>query len=326
MALLTFFLFSLILLSSQLHGLTPSRPYAHGPVPFDSTASLFYTLNLSNASISFALVVTDPAVISSDSGPFSRNWLGLGVSEPISGSMLGADIATVDFLPDGSCKLTDRHVPFFAFPLNEPGGSTGSIFPLEDDCQNDGSWTLISCEKAGGSILIELQRGLAAHDTQDRAIVKAEGRNAMIYAYGSFFGYHGSRRGAMDVDLFKTKGSVTKDELPSDVDGSVEILATNYTVPATKETIYACQSLRVDLTGVEKRMIVAAEPILHSTVIMVHHITLYLCSSEDYARKTRETIECTTSNNGIDGTVASPQSRCSTFVFGCKNSKYSPIC
>lgn len=303
------------LLFSLLHALSPTRSYSHGPVPFDKIASLYYTLSPSGSTISFALVVKDPKIVSNTSR-FEPNWLGLGVSEPTSGSMLGGDIVTAVFRSDGSCVFTDRYVPFFAFPLGEPGPG-GSAFPLEDDCQDDGSWRYITCKRDSDTMLLEVERELEAHDDQDRAIKKEDGSSSLIYAYGEFFGYHQDRRGAMQVDLFKEKDG-EQSMLPPDVDGSIEIVATNYTVPDSKETIYACTSKLVNIEGSSGRMIVAAEPVIHADVDMLHHLVLYLCSGEEYAKQTAKTIECTTGNNSIGGPVGNPRAKCSTLVYGCK--------
>lgn len=231
--------------------------------------------------------------------------------------MLGADIVTAVFRPDGSCVFTDRYVPFFAFPLGEPGPG-GTAFPREDDCQEDGSWTYIGCKRDGETVLLEVERKLEAHDAQDRAIKKEDGLSAMIYAYGNDFGYHQGRRGAMQVDLFaEKKGSEAQIKLPAGVDGSFEILATNYTVPQS-ETVYACTSMVVELDKSDKLMIVAAEPIIQAETDMVHHLVLYLCSGDEYAKTVRKTVECTTADNNIGGPVGNPQAKCSTLVYGCK--------
>lgn len=317
MSSMLFYLLFFFLHFSLLHALSPTRSYEHGPVPFDNIASLYYNLSRSDSTISFALVIKDPKIVSNSTSS-KPNWLGLGVSEPTSGSMLGADIVTAIFGSDDSCTFTDRHVPFVPFPLGEPGPG-GTAFPNADDCQDDGSWTYIGCKREGDSMLLEVERKLDAHDDQDRSIREKDGPGAMIYAYGNDFGYHQGRRGDLQVDLFKeTKGSEAELELPDDVDGSFDIFATNYTVPATRDTVYACTSKLVDLGDSDKRTIVAAEALIQADVDMVHHLVLYMCSGKNYADEIKNTVECTTSDNGIPGPAGSSEANCSTLVYGCK--------
>lgn len=252
--------------------------------------------------------------------------------------MLGADIVTAQFSPSqvDECTIVDRHVPFVAYPLLESTADSQSVFPEPDDCQGDGSWVLVRCERDSESaeIVLEVTRSLDAHDTQDRNIT--EGLNSVIYAYGQNFQYHGSRRGSQRVKLYTTESGETPGDklltdtpqLPDDVEGSFEVLATNYTVPSasTAGTIYSCTSSVFDLGANGKRMIIAAEPVLNSTIDMIHHFTLYLCSGKEYADKVKSTVECTTDfDNGITGPIGNPEAKCHTLIYVCKLLDFSNL-
>lgn len=315
-------LFLLALLSaSPLHAIDFLTSYDTENVTLGNTAALSFTIDLPTRTARLALRITDPTAISANS---TATWIGLGVSEPQSGSMLGADVVTAEFRAEGDnteCLFTDRYVPFFAFPLIESTADAPGAFPLPDDCQEDGSWVMLRCERDmdGGEMVLEVSRSLDAHDTQDREIVA--GLNSMIYAYGGDFRYHQERRGSQKVVLFESgEGESVADslQLPDDVDGNFTILATNFTVPSAQRTIYACTSSVVELGESGRRMIVAAEPVLDSPVDMVHHFTLYLCSGAEYARRIRETVECQTGNSAEFGPLANEEAKCHTFVFGCK--------
>lgn len=300
----------------------PAR-YDRGPVSFDEKAELWYGSDLRAGTASFALRIVDPTVVNES---LTSTWIGVGVSESTSGSMLGGDILSAQFTDDKNCLATDRYVPFFAYPLIESTADAPSAFPFADDCQDDGSWVVHRCERdfTTGEMLIEVSRPLEAHDTQDRSI--EEGPVSMIYSYGNEFQYHGGNRGAMQVTLFldrndpDSKPPAGEPELPDDVDGSFEVLATNYEVPSNMSTTYSCTTQRVDLGGNGQRMIVAVEPVLDAPIDMVHHFTLYLCRNEEYAELTKETTTCM-SLNGINGPLANPKAGCSTFVYGCKSYK-----
>lgn len=162
--------------------------------------------------------------------------------------------------------------------MNENVNGAPAAFPLPDDCQDDGSWTLLRCERdlSTGEMILEVSRPFDAHDTQDRDIV--EGPNGSIYAYGGNFQYHQGNRGAADI-VFYEKGKEVVDDpnevhLPDDVDGFFDIRATNYTIPNTKPTFYACTSKPFELDGRNERMIIAADYL--SNTKLVHHLVLFI--------------------------------------------------
>lgn len=320
--LLTLFLLPLAATSASL-----VRTYEHGPIPFDANGDLYFTIDLETSTAYLAVRVKNVSSIITE----TSNYVGIGISEPTSGSMLGSDIATVEFDTGATdvCQLVDRHVPFVAYPLGETAPNSPSVFPIEDKCQDDASWTLVSCERdaEAGEMILEVSRSLSAHDEQDRDI--PPGINNVIYAFGGSFAYHGSRRASTRVILYQEEGGdesligAGQPELPADIDGTFDITATEYTVPDEKVTIYACTSKRFVVPKGEKKMIVAMEPLINSTNdALVHHLTLYLCAGEEYLDQTSSTVECTTADNDIDGPLANPFAKCSTFIFGCKQQSH----
>lgn len=297
-----------------------SRSYQHGPIPFDSKAHFYFSINLNTSTAHLAILLTDSSVVSNAS-----NWIGLGIAEPSSGSMLGSDVITAQFAAGQSSKCTfvDRYVPFYASPLGKTTNNATGARPINDDCQNDASWTLVRCQRSAidRQMLLEVYRPLAAHDSQDRDIVP--GDNSVIYAHGMTYGYHAARRSSIRVRMYNDANlnlPVAQSilSLPKDVDGSVLIGATGYIVPS-EPTTYACTSFKLDIKPGQKRMIVAAEPVLNATSsAMVHHLTFWLCKGEEYAALTAKTIECGGRTNKISGPQGGQQSQCSTLIYGCK--------
>lgn len=282
--------------------------YKNGPITLDSIATFSFTVDEDARTASFGLIVTTEVT--------EETWVGIGISEPTSGSMLGADIATVQFENDSDdeCELTDRHVPFAAFPLLQSAGGAPPVFPDRDECQ--GGWDLVSCTRdaENGIITLEVTRSLDAEDPQDREIVP--GVNNVIYAFGSSFMYHSGNRASVRVSLFGSDQAGTIDPpLPSDVTSNMTFTATNYSVSEQKATVYACTSTKIPLEEGETKMIVAIDPLINATKEEhVHHLTLFLCRSAEYAKLIEETIECTTGDE-IPGPIGS-NAGCATFIYG----------
>lgn len=263
--------------------------YAALAVLEPSVATLHWTLN--DTAVRLGLVITDAAVVTANA---SALWLGLGVGEPTSGGMLGADIVTGEFSGGPTCRLVDRHVPSVAYPLGSTAGGGRGVFPEPDDCGTVPTWGLVGCtvEPATGTLTLEVSRDLAAGDpAQDRPIVP--GRNIFLYAYGDGFSYHGARRKSVAVDLMETGPTATGDlglaesgRLPADAVASQLLTMPNYTIP-TNHTEYACASFTVDLppagAGSGRRQVVAAEAVVDKTTEagkMVHHFLIFSCAKE----------------------------------------------
>ena len=318
--LLTFFFLFLtsILAKPQVEG-----TYEHGPIEIDEKGSFYFTIDQTTNKARLAIVVNEKNT--PENGPA---WVGLGISEPTSGSMLGADVVTAEWSTSGkeNCTLVDRYVPFFAFPLNEAVNEAQAVFPLKDDCQDDESWILKRCSRETSGFVLEVERDLKAHDTQDRDI--PSGTNNIIYAYGGAFMYHGPRRRSSKVVLYKNQtggdfdleGGIGKAqrELPSDVDGNFTIGATNYSPPTQKITTYACTGSRIPIKKGEKKMIVAVDHFIDADEDLVHHFTVQLCKGEEYLKQIEKTRECSTADDGFSGPIGNSEARCTVFVMGCK--------
>eukprot|EP00172_Hildenbrandia_rubra_P003683 Plantae.Rhodophyta-Hildenbrandia_rubra.ctg6171.p1 GENE.Plantae.Rhodophyta-Hildenbrandia_rubra.ctg6171~~Plantae.Rhodophyta-Hildenbrandia_rubra.ctg6171.p1 ORF type:complete len:805 (-),score=130.68 Plantae.Rhodophyta-Hildenbrandia_rubra.ctg6171:2098-4512(-) len=249
-----------------------------------------------------ALTITDPSTVTSD-GPA---YLGLGIGEQLSGSMLGSDIVTATFKEgqDDSCDVKDRYTPFEAFPL-EGGG----VFPEEDDCGLS-DWKLVNCARDGekGVLVLEVERGLDAGDDQDRAI--GAGEQQVLYAYGKSFQYHKGNRESNTVVLFGKP--VGKQGEPGDLDGDFSILNSKYALPANATT-YACTSIVADVPKGGVRTIIGAEPIIEAkNTKYLHHLLVYVCEDGEYFKKFQgKTRDC-----GGDGPLGNPVTKCTGIAYG----------
>lgn len=293
-----------VLLSSS-YALHLKRDYQHGPINLSSVASLYYQVDKESDTAHLALVLNDSSAIG-----FGAFWIGIGIGEPTSGSMLGADVLTAEMNINEteSCSITDRYVPFVPFPLREPPGP----FPIADDCEEP-DWVLVSCLRDfNGSSILEVKRPLSVENPkQDRQILP--GYSAVLYAYGGAFGYHGANRHSAQIILYDEDDSNSTDlHLPNDIDGFIDLRATNYSVP-NSTTTYACTSVKISLPSDGNRMIVAVDPLVNNS--MVHHFTLYLCAGSEYAEQTKNTTAC----GSVEpyGPLANRNAMCSTFVFAC---------
>lgn len=290
-----------------------SRQYARGPITVGEGAQFYYSLENDTKTISFGLVTTSDQ-FKSDSGPA---WIGIGVSEATSGSMLGADIATAEFASaqNSECTLVDRHVPFAAYPLGEQSENASRVFPNEDKCQADRSWNLVACKRDTnqGTLTLEVSRSLDANDDQDRAITS--GPQPILYAYGDAFQYHGKARGTRQIILFNSDGSLpplVQEPLPNDVVANQFVQASNYTVPSDKVTTYACTSVIADVPAGGKRVLVAADPVLktRSGKNLAHHLLIYTCADTPYFRRFMKTGSCLG-----DGPVGNSEANCTGLIY-----------
>lgn len=307
------FILCCVLLIAAAQGL--SRGYDRSTSLSDK-AKLHWTLHNDSRRISLALTVTDAAVLSRK----GVSWIGLGVSESSSGSMLGSDIVSAEFGNDmlDNCTVADRYVPFAAYPLGESTSNASSVFPNKDDCQTDGSWRLVSCTRnpGNGTAVLEVERSLGANDDQDRVI--GPGDQAIIFAYGgSGFQRHGKERGSSRVVLYNEDGSYPKRDispLPKDVSFTFNLQATNYSVPSANVTTYACTSVELPLPKSGKRALVAVDPVIKSTSgkNKAHHLLLFACADTPFIRSFKQTKYCQGNGPG------SPEARCQALLYGCK--------
>jgi hypothetical protein len=298
------------------NALDPTGKYSQGPVDLGDKAKFWYDVEFKPRIAHLALKITDAASVKDAA---KTNWLGLGISEPSSGSMLGADIVTGEFAAGqvDSCTIKDRYVPFAAYPLIDNKNQSPAVYPSEDTCQADDSWKMVRCVRdvKTGEMVLEITRSLDAHDAQDRAI--GPNQQSVIYAYGSSFAYHGSSRGSRQVTLYNAQGSVANAKavpaLPADVSAKQNIVASKYQIPSDDDTTYACTSMIADVGPNEKRMVVAVEALLKTTSgkNLVHHLVLHACADSDYFRIFAKTQRC-----GYKTDVPGPTG-CSSVVYAC---------
>jgi len=234
-------------------------------------------------------------------------WIGLGIGEPSSGGMLGSDIFSAEFKYGDmdKCTVKNRHVPFVAHPVTESPGA----FPVEDDCQTDNFWTLVSCSRdtQKGTITLEVVRPITATSKQDRTV--EHGEQPMLFAYGpTTFKYHSKNRGTKRVVLFNEDGSYAVEEmpaLPEDVSSNATIIATGYKVPF--EASIACSTKLVPIPPGEKRFVVAADPIV-TDLTRIRKMYVYSCRNTDYSRAYLQTNSCS-------GVSHDPRAGCSLLLY-----------
>eukprot|EP00475_Leptophrys_vorax_P028938 TRINITY_DN4217_c0_g1_i1.p1 TRINITY_DN4217_c0_g1~~TRINITY_DN4217_c0_g1_i1.p1 ORF type:complete len:563 (-),score=103.64 TRINITY_DN4217_c0_g1_i1:56-1744(-) len=189
------------------------------------------------------------------------NWVGLGIAEPSSGSMAGADMAVLD-MQNGILRIQDYW-------------ASAKAYPNLDDCQ---SWWLLSSSVSNDGVTEAIfTRYLDTGDSQDRPINTTVGAaTRMVWAVGTsqHLSYHGaSTRGPYAIYLF---GGAP--DAPNASWSKVDLQMPGYSVPA-QETTYACAGfqLKNDSDYYAKRFeFINSNTVNHS---MVHHLLLYSCSS-----------------------------------------------
>ena len=199
----------------------------------------------------------------------SVGWLGFGIGESSSGSMLGSDIvvASIDDVT-GVVEVSDRHVPWVAYPMNQGN----SPFPLPDDQQD---WTALGGRQTENGTAIVLQRKLDTQDLFDRPI-DPSASTPVIFAFGESFGYHGSRRGVGNIIFSKHQAAVL--DLPTDIDSYLDVTMPNVLLPQGLTDAFVHVSLDLgdvdDIAGIDFD---AISPSPH----FMHHLTMYTCSGPD---------------------------------------------
>ena len=265
-------------------------------------ATLSWSFDNATKMFSFGLEVTTANVSTTDAA-----WVGIGVGEQSSGSMLGADIATAQFKKNivDNCTITNRHVPFVAYPI---GSGNNTVFPAADRCQNERSWKLISCSRdpKKKTFTLEVRRPMEAITEQDRAI--SSGPQPMMYAYGvaGSVAYHRANRATKRVFLVKKDGtypSPTQFNLPADISTTFTVRNNEYVVPSVRTT-YACTSRKLTLRKGEKLYMIAAENIVEEKA---HHMLVYGCEDNAFTRNYTETQNCF-SHDRAGG--ADPRAKC----------------
>jgi hypothetical protein len=214
-------------------------------------------------------------------------WVSFGVSE--AGGMTGTDM--VIFTAARPDELVDAY--------------TGDErLPQTDDCESD--WTLVSSnvDLEGGFIMFETKRLLNTNDPQDKPIVDDSSTIAsahrVIAAWGDSdeVSYHGLNR-ARGAVRFHGIGDeeTTFNAAMAVAEGSVDLLAGNFTIPAEDTTYQDFCFSRQDLIdgglidSEEKLNIIGWEPLIQSgNEPYVHHY-LVTASNQPFCNLTEEDFQ-----------------------------------
>jgi hypothetical protein len=259
------------------------------------------------------------------SGSVGGGWMGLGLGESSSGSMIGADIVTARF-EGGQPVVEDRFVPWQAYPfapfdgrlfspsLPAEGVATSpSLFPsLDESLGGRGSWEVLSGAQEGGCSRVVLRRALVTGDVHDRPFTPGAAQ-VVLWAYGggSAVSYHGASRGVLSIDF----GAGSAQAPPAAVSCAncytAELLMSNYSVPV-QETTYACQSFEFPGAGAGDAHAIAFYPRIDNAEV-VHHILVHSCANDAY-------FNATLTGPGICGNKSAGTSplgtKCQTLLYG----------
>lgn len=149
-------------------------------------------------------------------------WVGLGIADPNSAGMKGADIV-YGWVKDGTVEIFDAY-------------AMGETMPMLDECQ---SWTLVAGEEVAGVTTLEVMRPLDTGDNQDRPIdLNPSLPPPVIVAYGNtdVFGYHDFRL-ATRIDLVQKMPTDLLDTLKNDPNVITFELRNNNAIKA-ESTVY----------------------------------------------------------------------------------------
>ncbi|XP_041660510.1 DBH-like monooxygenase protein 2 homolog [Cheilinus undulatus] len=180
----------------------------------------------------------------------TTGWVGIGFSP--NGGMQGADIVMGGQGSSGS-YFNDYY-------------ATGNSMPLVDKQQ---SYTLLSMDESNNQTLMTFKRPIQSCDDQDFHISNQAIK--VIYAYGptDVISYHGSLRGAKEVNLLNYMPRAT-------ISGNKYISARvdNITIPES-HTYYHCKVMKLPKLY-KKHHIYLIEPVIEHLDI-IHHMLLYRC-------------------------------------------------
>ena len=232
---------------------------ATSDVFFENGAAFHWSIDETNEILNFALIAR------------ATGWMGFGLSE--NGGMRGADMVIFEAAnPD---RLIDAYV-------------LDDIFsPAIDECQ---SWEVLYSQTTDGFLIVEAQRPLDTHDSQDRRIYNDREPTVppqlIIAAWGDSdtWTYHGPKnrsKGAIrffgpGVDVWEQFHSVMEEE----ADGSFFVGAKAFAIPSADTTYqrfcFNEDDLRAAGVPVDEPLhVIGIEPILDpNTVEFVHHFTL----------------------------------------------------
>lgn len=238
-----------LVILSGTSAFTPSN-YTHNVEIFPGTLSIYWTID--GDSINLALQLKQ-----------AEGWVGMGLSDPVSGSMPGSDVVVGYF--DGTIPtIKDMHTVAFSYPI-------------QDTCQD---WELISSERATETVF-EIRRLLSTPDSdagvQDRAF-STSGDTRLIFAYGSSasLGYHGNSRKAMKINFSDPTPVDALAALKADTSVSTFDVLNDHSITAADTEYY---NMLMDIPAEHlDGGILAFEPVLSaSTEPYVHHVVLSGC-------------------------------------------------
>jgi len=227
-------------------------------------------------------VVGEELVVGIGANASGVGYVGLGIGEQASGSMIGADVVTVALGGGTGPVVQDRFVPFTAFPFKPlEGFEELDISPLpfpELDLAFGGceDWTLVEAVETEECHQVTLKRKLVTNDENDRDIVPGETYPVLwALSESTSVEYHGSNRGALSIDFsrpYATNTQVTCDDCET-----VILQMDNVEIDA-RETQYMCQSFSIPDDNLPAHTI-AIYPQIDQTKF-VHHILVHGCKPD----------------------------------------------
>eukprot|EP00037_Helgoeca_nana_P022228 m.226367 g.226367 ORF g.226367 m.226367 type:complete len:611 (+) comp25928_c2_seq1:2477-4309(+) len=200
----------------------------------------------------------------------TTGWVGIGVGEPGSGSMPGADIAICSN-HGGTVSVSD----YFA---------TAKAAPTRDGRQD---WTLLSSEVTATKIECIITRQLDTGEVfADRAIVNDTHPTKLIFAHGTtvegteptLTWYHQSNRWVSSINLFSVVTPLAEITAMVDYAGDSLLVANdNFAVPTPgttdSTTTYADQCTNVP-SGTNSSLIAFAAELDSRSEAYIHHYTI----------------------------------------------------
>lgn len=271
--------------------------YTHGPISMSPNIQLYHTIQPSDNLAHFGVVFHVP------NNPDTATWIGLGIGEPTSGGMKGADIVSCEFSSPSSstqpCTINDRYVPYTSMlSITSPDAISaterGHMYPLIDACDQQ-DWMLVSSFRNNSVMAFEVQRPLDHYDLNDRPI--SPGLSSVLVAHGEmghgmirFHGTDARKRAARQLVLYEQPSMDLKDEhddheetndntggldddivqWPQDTHFTVDVTQKGFHVLYGKSShrqkfsSIACTATTINLVqGFPNAMIIGAEPIIN---------------------------------------------------------------